>query len=574
MGAADRRHACARLGVHQGLAPVLDVARDLRWGRVEETIGEDPYLVGTIGSAYVAGVAVGGGRRHPQALRRLLRLARRVATSPRSSVGPRELADVLLPPFEMALRAGAGSVMNSYTDIDGVPVAADPPTAHRPAARRRYGFDGTVVADYFSVAFLQTLHGVAGTRADDAARLALHRGHRRRAARRSTCYGAAAARRGGGTARSRSSLVDRAAAPGAAAEVRRSGLLDAGWSAGRRRCSPNRPPRRDRWTRPAEHRALARRLAERSVVLLRNDGALPLAPRPPPRRRRTARRRARRDDGLLLLPAARRRPPPRRPARDRRRHGARGARSGRRLRRGPRPQAARSPAATTRRSPRRPAWPRSADVCVAVLGDLAGLFGRGTSGEGCDAADLRLPGRQEELLEALLATGHPGGRWCCSSAGPTTSRARSTGWPPWCAGSSRARRARARWPTCSAGRVNPSGRLPVSFPGDGAGQPSTYLAAPAREAQRRQQRRPHAAVPVRSRAVLPPGRRWDGVDGDPSATLVDRRRACRVTVTLSNDGGRRRPPRSSRSTCTTPSRRSRAPSSVLLAAPRVDLAAR
>src|SRR5262249_38756104 len=48
-----------------------------------------------------------------------------------------------------------------------------------------------------------------------------------------------------------------------------------------------------------------------------------------------------------------------------------------------------------------------ADVCVAVLGDQAGLFGRGTSGEGCDATDLRLPGRQEELLEAVLATGTP-----------------------------------------------------------------------------------------------------------------------------------------------------------------------
>ena len=65
------------LGVHQGLAPVLDVARDLRWGRVEETIGEDPYLVGTIGSAYVARPRVGRDRRHAEALRRVLRLARR-----------------------------------------------------------------------------------------------------------------------------------------------------------------------------------------------------------------------------------------------------------------------------------------------------------------------------------------------------------------------------------------------------------------------------------------------------------------------------------------------------------------
>src|SRR5204863_4439822 len=112
------------LGVHQGLAPVLDVARDLRWGRVEETIGEDPYLVGAIGSAYVAGLESAGviatlkhfvGYSASRAGRNLAPV----------SAGPREIADVLLPPFELALRAGARSVMNTYTDIDGVPGAAD-----------------------------------------------------------------------------------------------------------------------------------------------------------------------------------------------------------------------------------------------------------------------------------------------------------------------------------------------------------------------------------------------------------------------------------------------------------------
>ena len=64
-------------GVHQGLAPVLDVARDPRWGRTEETIGEDPYLVGVIGTAYVLGLQAGRGGRDAQALRRLLCLAGR-----------------------------------------------------------------------------------------------------------------------------------------------------------------------------------------------------------------------------------------------------------------------------------------------------------------------------------------------------------------------------------------------------------------------------------------------------------------------------------------------------------------
>lgn len=112
-------------GVHQGLAPVVDVTRDYRWGRTEETIGEDPYLVGTIGAAYVRGIegagvvatlkhfagyaASRGGRNHAPA-----------------AMGRRELADTVLPPFEMALRlGGARSVMNSYAEIDGLPVAAD-----------------------------------------------------------------------------------------------------------------------------------------------------------------------------------------------------------------------------------------------------------------------------------------------------------------------------------------------------------------------------------------------------------------------------------------------------------------
>ena len=86
-GRADRRRPCARLGVHQGLAPVLDVVRDLRWGRVEETMGEDPFLVGLIGSAYVRGAGERRRRRHAQALRRLLRLPGRA--EPRAGVdGP------------------------------------------------------------------------------------------------------------------------------------------------------------------------------------------------------------------------------------------------------------------------------------------------------------------------------------------------------------------------------------------------------------------------------------------------------------------------------------------------------
>ena len=168
-----------RLGVHQGLAPVLDVARDLRWGRVEETIGEDPYLVGTIGSAYVRGLERAGV---VATLKHFVgysasRAGRNLAPV---SVGPREVADVLLPPFEQALRAGARSVMNAYVDLDGMPVAASTELL-TDVLRERYGFTGTVVADYFAVSFLHRLHRVADGPADAAAQ-ALARRHRRRTA--------------------------------------------------------------------------------------------------------------------------------------------------------------------------------------------------------------------------------------------------------------------------------------------------------------------------------------------------------------------------------------------------------
>src|SRR3954466_3990537 len=166
-------HDMRSVGVHQGLAPVLDVVRDLRWGRVEETIGEDPYLVGTVATAYVQGLESSG---IVATLKHFVgysasRAGRNLAPV---SIGPREVADVLLPPFEMALRAGSRSVMNSYNDLDGVPTAADQRLL-TDVLRGELGFTGTVVSDYFSVSFLQTLHAVAADPAG-APRLALSAG--------------------------------------------------------------------------------------------------------------------------------------------------------------------------------------------------------------------------------------------------------------------------------------------------------------------------------------------------------------------------------------------------------------
>ena len=258
--------AMRRLGVHQGLAPVLDVLRDLRWGRAEETIGEDPYLVGMIGSGYVRGLESAGvvATLKHFAGYSASRGGRNLAPV---SIGPRELADVLLPPFEMALRAGARSVMNSYTDLDGVPAAADPGLLTS-LLRETYGFTGTVVSDYFSVAFLHTLHGVAGTRPRrppwPCARASTW-SCRPWTATATRCW----PRWPAGPSTSRE--VDRA--------VRRVltqkcelGLLDPDWS-------PDPEAAAGAVTLDdSESRSLARDVARRSIVLLANQGTLPLAP--------------------------------------------------------------------------------------------------------------------------------------------------------------------------------------------------------------------------------------------------------------------------------------------------------
>src|SRR5690349_13514255 len=148
------------VGVHQGLSPVLDVVRDYRWGRVEETLGEDPYLVSTMGAAYVAGLEGAGivATLKHFAGYSASRAGRNHAPVP---MGRRELLDVVLPPFETAIAVGgARSVMNAYSEVDGVPAGADR-WLLTDLLRGGWGFTGTVVSDYWAIAFLATMHRVA-----------------------------------------------------------------------------------------------------------------------------------------------------------------------------------------------------------------------------------------------------------------------------------------------------------------------------------------------------------------------------------------------------------------------------
>ena len=156
----------------QGLAPVLDVIRDPRWGRVDECISEDPYVVGTVGRAFVRGLQRSGVH---ATLKHFVgySASRGGRNFGPVSMGRRELADIMLPPFEMAVKdAGARGVMHAYVEIDGLPVAADPDLLTG-LLRERWGFDGVVVADYFGVAFLHILHGVAADLGEAAAQALL-----------------------------------------------------------------------------------------------------------------------------------------------------------------------------------------------------------------------------------------------------------------------------------------------------------------------------------------------------------------------------------------------------------------
>ncbi len=264
--AAQIGGAMQAVGVHQGLAPVLDVTRDPRWGRTEETIGEDPYLVGTIGTAFVRGLQSAGVI---ATVKHFVGYSASVAGRNLGpvSIGPRELADVLLPPFEMAVRdGGVRSVMHSYTSNDGIPAASDR-SLLTDLLRTGWGFDGTVVADYFGVSFLELLHAVAGS-PGEAASLALSAGVDVELPT-VRCFGEpllAALR----TGTLDEALIDRAAER-VLVQKCELGLLDADWQA-----VPAVADSRQVDLDPPAARALARQLAEESVVLLANDGALPL----------------------------------------------------------------------------------------------------------------------------------------------------------------------------------------------------------------------------------------------------------------------------------------------------------
>ena len=187
--ATEIRRQIRVAGGHQALAPVLDVTRDPRWGRTEETFGEDHHLVGDFGVAYVRGLqgdgfeddgfrgdGAGGGGVVATAKHFVgYGLTEGGMNWAPAHIAPRELRETFVHPFAAAIReAGLASVMNAYHELDGMPCGADEALL-TDLLHGELGFEGIVVSDYFAVNELKKHHRLAKTQAEAAA-LALRAG--------------------------------------------------------------------------------------------------------------------------------------------------------------------------------------------------------------------------------------------------------------------------------------------------------------------------------------------------------------------------------------------------------------
>jgi len=454
------------VGAHQGLAPVLDVLRDPRWGRTEETYGEDPYLVARMGVAYIRGLQGDDLRQG------ILATAKHFAAHgfPEGGrncapvhVGPRELREVFLFPFEAAVRvARVQSVMNAYHDLDGIPCAASRELLTN-ILRGEWGFDGIVVSDYGAVNMLRTVHHIAADELE-AACLALEAGidielpatH---------CYAhlVEAVRRG----RISEAVIDQAVRRVLLVKERL-GLFDNPFVD---------PDAAAHIVHAPEHRALSLEIARKSIVLLKNeDNLLPL----------------RKDLSSIAVIG---------PNADAPLHmlgdytyaahmnlsepdvpivtvlagiQAKVSSNTRVLY----AKGCEVIGGTDEGIGEAVEIAKQAEVTVLVVGDRPGLFRNdATSGEGCDRSDLRLPGWQEQLVRAVLETGKPvilvllNGRPAALGDWVDRIPAIVEAWLPGEGGGTAVA-------DVLFGEVNPGGKLPVTVPQTVGQIPVHYNRAP------------------------------------------------------------------------------------------------
>lgn len=266
--AAIMREQLVDLGVRHVLSPVMDVALDPRWGRVHETFGEDPYLVASYSVAYTKGMQGKDLRQGVIATgKHFLGYAASEAGLNSSTLpaGPRRLRDLFGFPFEAAIReAGLGSIMNSYGEIDGIPVAASREILSD-LLRGVFGFTGFVSADYGSIEQLVTRQGVARD-IREAGRLALAAGLDVEFPK-PMAYG-----------RTLAEEVESGRVPIEEVDLSVHRVLAAKFGVG---LFENPYPRDsiDLSRMASDGDELSRILAQRSVTLLENDGILPIEPR-------------------------------------------------------------------------------------------------------------------------------------------------------------------------------------------------------------------------------------------------------------------------------------------------------
>jgi beta-glucosidase len=470
-------------GARHALAPVLDIARDPRWGRIEETYGEDPYLAAELGCAYVDalqgpdltdgvvatakhmvghGLAEGGLNQAP------------------AHIGERELRDEQLFPFEAAVRhSGIASVMPAYCDVDGVPCHASAELLTG-ILRGEWGFDGIVASDYIGVEMIATAHRLTAD-LGEAARLALVAGVDSELPR-TVAFGAPL------EADLENGRVQEADLDATVARVLRMkfrlGLFD--------RPYVEAPDAATLDALAADEARVARSLAQESLVLVKNDGLLPLTAD----RRRIAvvgpiadsvrdllgdyshlvHMETLREmhnganalgivgDGEVIEPGDEL--TGRRTILDALRSSLVDAEV--RYARG-----TGISGGTDEELAIAVEVARTSDIAIVVLGERSGLTDDSTTGEFRDRLSLGFLGRQEELLEAVAATGTPvvlvvvSGRpltieWAAGHLGAIL-----LAWVPGDAG-----------PDAIAdvltGAANPGGKLPISIPRHVGQVPLTY----------------------------------------------------------------------------------------------------
>jgi beta-glucosidase len=258
-------------GSHLSLSPVVDIARDPRWGRIEETFGEDPYLCGEMGVAAVEGLQGDSTTLAPgKVFATLKHMTGHGQPQAGNNIGPapigeRELRESFFPPFRAVVtRTGIGAVMPSYNEIDGVPSHANR-WLLGDVLRGEWGFSGAIVSDYGAIEELDTIHHIAPDLAG-AARLALE-------------AGVDSALPDGIAFRTLPTQMRAGTVPIAAVDAACARMLALKFRAGLFEESSVDARAAARLTGNAEARGVALEAARKSMCLLTNDGTLPLAPK-------------------------------------------------------------------------------------------------------------------------------------------------------------------------------------------------------------------------------------------------------------------------------------------------------